>query len=140
MRSSTRRFAAVALALGAIVTLGVYTTAQTTSWSLPNPDSSNLRQMTQITKANVSQLQMAWFYPYGGSVFSPVFAHDVLYGYGRNNTAIIAVDATTGKEIWVHDGISGSQNKGMNFWESEDGKDRRLIFVMDSFIEEIDAQ
>ena len=121
-----RAFWLVAAGLAATVSLGVVTIAQTAkSKALPNPDSSNLRQLTQITKANVAQLEMAWFYPYGGSVFSPVFAHDLLYGYGRNNSAIIAVDATTGKEVWVHDGITNIQNKGMNYWESEDGTDRR---------------
>jgi quinoprotein glucose dehydrogenase len=130
----------VAAGLAVTISLGVVTIAQTVkSKALPNPDSSNLRELTQITKANVGQLEMAWYYPYGGSVFSPVFAHDLLYGYGRNNSAIIAVDATTGKEVWVHDGITNIQNKGMNYWESEDGTDRRLIFVMDSFIEEINA-
>ncbi len=136
----SRTFGIVATGLVVLVGFGVVTIAQQTQTKvLPNPDSSNLRQLTQITKANVGQLEMAWYYPYGGSVFSPVFAHDLLYGYGRSNSAIIAIDATTGKEVWVHDGITNIQNKGMNYWESEDGTDRRLIFVMDSFIEEINA-
>jgi quinoprotein glucose dehydrogenase len=139
MASSRRRFLAIAVALTAAVSFGVYTAAQSKSWSLPNPDSSNLRKLAQITKANVGQLEQAWFYPFASPTFSPVFAHDVLYGFGRNNSSIVALDATTGKEIWVHEGLTGTQNKGMNYWESEDGKDRRLIFVIDSFIEEIDT-
>ena len=47
---------------------------------------------------------------------------------------------TTGKEIWVHDGLNGITSKGINYWESEDGKDRRLIFSVDSFLQEIDAR
>src|SRR5438067_7730250 len=97
MRS--RLFSMVAAALAVFVSASVLTVAQSKSWSLPNPDSSNLRQLTQITKANVGQLLQAWFYPYGGTVFSPVFAHDMLFGYGRNRSAIIAVYATTGKEV-----------------------------------------
>ena len=46
----------------------------------------------------------------------------------------------TGKEIWVHEGLNGITSKGINYWESADGKDRRLIFAVDSFLQEIDAR
>ena len=108
--------------------------------ALPVPDSSNYSLSTQITKANVGQLEMAWFYPYGAPTFSPVFANDVLYGLGRNASALIALDPATGKEIWVHEGLNGITSKGINYWESADGKDRRLIFAVDSFLQEIDAR
>jgi len=114
--------------------------AQTKSKSLPGLDSSNFKDFDQITKANVKDLQLAWFYPYGAPVFSPVFAHDVVYGLGRNADSVVALDATTGKEIWVHEGLAGITSKGMNYWESDDGKDRRLIFSVNSFLQEIDAQ
>jgi glucose dehydrogenase len=133
-------FTVIAAALLAGVAGLAILVAQTKVKTLPGPDSSNFKDFDQITKNNVKDLEMAWFYPYGAPTFSPVFAHDVLYGYGRNNSSIVALDAATGKEIWVHDGLTGIQNKGMNYWESEDGKDRRLIFVLDSFIEEINAQ
>ena len=29
--------------------------------------------------------------------------------------------------------------RGMNYWESTDGKDRRLIFSMNDYLQEIDA-
>ena len=59
--------------------------------ALPVPDSSNYSLSTQITKANVGQLEMAWFYPYGAPTFSPVFANDVLFGHGRNEPPRIPV-------------------------------------------------
>jgi len=139
-RQSRRAFWVVAAGLAATVATGVVTTAQSKSWSLPNPNSSNFRDSEQITKANVTQLEMAWFYPYASDRFSPVFAHDVLYGKGRNDSSIVAIDATTGKEIWVHDGLGGMTQKGMNYWESADGNDRRLIFSVNSFLQEIDAK
>ena len=108
--------------------------------ALPVPDSSNFSASSQITKANVGQLEMAWFYPYAAPTFSPVFANDVLYGLGRNASALVALDAATGKEIWVHEGLNGITSKGINYWESADGKDRRLIFAVDSFLQEIDAR
>ena len=108
--------------------------------ALPVPDSSNFSASSQITKANVGQLEMAWFYPYAAPTFSPVFANDVLYGLGRNASALVALDPATGKEIWVHEGLNGITSKGINYWESADGKDRRLIFAVDSFLQEIDAR
>jgi quinoprotein glucose dehydrogenase len=108
--------------------------------TLPGLDSSNFHALEQITKSNVGQLEMAWFYPYAAPTFSPVYAHDVLYGLGRNASALVALDATTGKELWVHDGLNGITSKGINYWESADGKDRRLIFAVDSFLQQIDAR
>jgi glucose dehydrogenase len=108
--------------------------------TLPGLDSSNFQSFDQIKKSNVGQLEVAWFYPYGAPVFSPVFANDVLYGLARNASALVALDATTGEEIWVHEGLSGITSKGINYWESADGKDRRLIFAVDSFLQQIDAR
>jgi quinoprotein glucose dehydrogenase len=140
MKRSRRLFSAISVVLGTFVCLGALAAAQSQVYrSLPRPDSSNFRPLDQITKANVSRLQPAWNYPYGAAIFSPVYARDVLYGFGRNNTAVVALDATTGEEIWIHDGLSGITGKGMNYWESEDGKDRRLIFSVNSFLQEIDA-
>lgn len=113
MTRSTRMFSAAAAALSLAASLGVYTAAQSKSWSLPNPDSSNLRDLAQITKANVAQLEQAWFYPFAGATFSPVYAHDVLYSFGRNGSSLIALDATTGKELWVHEGLNGMTSKGI---------------------------
>ena len=140
MTRSRRTFSVVAAALVVATSLGVYTAAQGKSWSLPNPDSANLRELTQITKANVGQLEQAWFYPYASGNFSPVYARDVLYGFGRNGSSLIALDATTGKELWVHEGLNGMTSKGINYWESADGNDRRLIFSVQSFLQQIDAK
>src|SRR5947209_900670 len=137
--TSRGTFLCVAAALVAIVGLGVLIAAQSTVKSLPGADSSNFKDFDQINKSNVGQLQMAWFYPYGAPSFSPIEVDGVLYGLGRNATSLVALDATTGKEIWIHEGLAGIMNKGMNYWESEDGKDKRLIFAVNSFLQEIDA-
>jgi quinoprotein glucose dehydrogenase len=138
-RFARRAFTPIAAALIVLVGLGVLITAQSKITSLPGPDSSNFRDLDQITKTNVSQLQMAWFYPYGAPSFSPVEVNGVLYGLGRNATSLVALDAATGKELWIHEGLAGIQNKGINYWQSEDGKDKRLIFGVNSFLQEIDA-
>jgi len=133
---ATRAFA---VALLSMIALAV-PAAQRKTKTLPALESSNFHALDQIKKSNVGQLEVAWFYPYGAQTFSPVFAHDVLYGLGRNASALVALDAATGKEIWVHDGLSGITSKGINHWESPDGKDRRLIFAVDSFLQQIDAR
>jgi quinoprotein glucose dehydrogenase len=138
-RTSRVLFAVLATALVLVSSFGAFTAAQNKVKVLPNADSSNYMDFDQITKANVKDLQLAWHYPYGAERFSPIFANGVLYGLGRNAQAIVALDPATGKEIWVHDGMTGMTAKGMNYWESEDGKDKRLIFSINSFLQEIDA-
>ncbi|MEO8593191.1 MAG: PQQ-binding-like beta-propeller repeat protein [Candidatus Solibacter sp.] len=114
---------------------------QNQSWSDygGGTDSSHYIKSKQITKANVGQLEVAWSYPHGETGFNPIVVDNVVYSVGRNSS-LVALDATTGKEIWVHEGLSGITSRGMNYWESKDRKDRRLIFGINSFLQEIDAK
>ena len=102
------------------------------------PDSSHFIKSKQITKANVGQLEVAWVYPHGETGFNPIVVDKMMYALGRNSS-LVALDATTGKEIWVHEGLRGITNRGINYWESKDRKDRRLIFSVNSYLQEINA-
>ena len=102
------------------------------------PDSSHFFPSTQITKANVSQLKLAWNYPYGTVGTSPVISGNVMYVAGRSGS-LVALDATTGNEIWIHEGLQGMTSRGINFWESKDGKDKRILFSINNYLQEIDA-
>ena len=62
---------------------------------------------------------------------SPIVARGAIYGRGRNGS-IVAVDAKTGKELWVRENMNGMSSRGMMYWESRDGRDQRLIFPMNS--------
>src|SRR4029453_17795237 len=104
------------------------------------PSSSHFVDLDQIKKSNVSQLDVAWFYPHGATGFNPIVVDDVMYALGRNGAALIALDATTGKEIWIHDGLTGIITRGINYWQSQDGKDRRLIFSINGYLQAIDAR
>ena len=142
-RLSIRRRRLLSIGIGAALIAAVWLNvpaAQGTVTALPGLDSSNFYPFDQIDKSNVSRLEMAWFYPYAAPAFSPVFADGVLYGLGRNASSLVALDAATGKELWVHEGLNGITSKGINYWQSADGKDRRLIFAVDSFLQEIDAR
>ena len=86
----------------------------------------------------MTTLEVAWSYPHGLNAFNPIYSRGVIYTRGRTN-ALVALDATTGKEIWVHDQLGGMALRGINYWESRDGRDRRLIFTINDYLQEIDA-
>jgi len=103
------------------------------------PDSSRFVGATQITKANVKELEVAWTYPSGQSDFNPLVVRGVIYALGANSS-FVALDAATGKEIWSAKPMPGWNTRGVNYWESKDGKDRRLIFSVNNLLQQIDAQ
>jgi quinate dehydrogenase (quinone) len=102
------------------------------------PDSSRFVAAAQITKANVKQLQVAWTYPSGQTDFNPLIVRGTIYGRGPAGS-FVALDAATGKQLWIHEGVQGFNARGINYWESKDGKARRLIFSSLNLLQEIDA-
>lgn len=105
------------------------------------PDHSKFVDFDQITKSNVNQLQVAFVYPTNDNLsysFNPIVVDNVMYVLGRNNS-LVAVDATTGKEIWIHKGLNGIIARGINFWQSKDKKQKRLIIFLKNTMQAIDA-
>src|SRR5678815_5809160 len=102
-------------------------------------DNSRYFASRQINKSNVNRLQVAWTYPYGDTSFGPIVVRGAIYGRGRNGS-LVAVDAKTGKELWIRENMNGMTSRGMNYWESTDGLDQRLIFAMNSLLQELDAK
>jgi quinoprotein glucose dehydrogenase len=142
-RARRRSFALASAVLAACVAASVTTPAQSSTdrwWTGygGGPDSSRYFPSTQITRRNVSQLQVAWTYPFGDTGSAPIAVRGVIYGRGRNGS-LIALDAATGKERWVRERMAGMTSRGMNYWESADGRDQRLIFAMDGLLQEVDA-
>ena len=72
-------------------------------------------------------------------MFNPIVVDNVAYVLARNNS-LVALDATTGKEIWIHEDLRGIAPRGINYWESKDRSDRRLLFQMNSYLQAIDAR
>ncbi len=67
-------------------------------------DSAQYSALTQINKSNVNKLQVAWTYSTGDTrkyFFDPLMAHGLLYVLAKNNS-IVALDAASGTEVWVH--------------------------------------
>jgi len=106
------------------------------------PDNARYFTLNQITKETVNDLAVAWTYPTLDNVayvFNPVVADNTIYVLARNNS-LVALDATTGREIWIHEGLQGIAPRGINYWESADRSDRRLLFQMNSYLQAIDAR
>jgi quinoprotein glucose dehydrogenase len=105
-------------------------------------DSSHFVTLDQIDKSNVKDLQVAWTYPTGDDrsyIFNPIVVDNVMYVLARNSS-LVALDAATGKEIWIHENLPGLTTRGIAYWESKDRRDRRLIFTMNNYLQEIDAR
>lgn len=136
----TARLAAVAtgvIALSAILSAGRDGQREWRDYA-GGPDSSRFVAATQITSANVNQLQVAWAYPAGQTDFNPLVVRGMIYGRGANGS-FVGLDAATGKQLWSHEGVQGFNSRGVNYWESKDGKDRRLIFSTRNILQELDA-
>jgi len=106
------------------------------------PDSSHFVALDQINRSNVNRLEVAWVYPTEDNhayVFNPIVVDNVMYVLAKNSS-LIALDAATGKEIWIHANLPGLTTRGIAYWESKDHKDRRLIFAINDYLEEIDSR
>jgi quinoprotein glucose dehydrogenase len=103
-------------------------------------DSSQYSSLEQIDKSNVANLLVAWTYPTTENYsFNPLIVENVMYVVAHNRS-IVALDAATGAEIWRHANEGQVGARGMNYWESEDRSDRRLLFINGGHLTAIDAR
>jgi quinoprotein glucose dehydrogenase len=113
------------------------------TWSeyLGGADSSQYSSLKQIKKSNVKQLEVAWTYPTGAGTytFDPLIVDGIMYVLAQNNS-VVALDAATGKEMWVHPNMGAVGQRGMNYWESNDRSDRRLLYINGGFLTAINAR
>jgi quinoprotein glucose dehydrogenase len=129
----------------AVATLALAQDYKTWSDYGGGPDSSQYSSLRQITRENVSKLQVAWSYRIGENKkynFNPVIVDDRMYVMGAGNT-ILALQAATGKPIWTWTPPADTKvitNRGINYWESKDRRDRRLLLASNHALRAIDAQ
>ena len=92
--------------------------------------SSQYSALDQINKSNVAQLEVAWSFPVGerSFVFNPIVVDGVMYVLARDNE-IVALDAATGRELWARPHEGAVSARGINYWQSADGSDRRLLYL-----------
>jgi glucose dehydrogenase len=105
-------------------------------------DSSQYSSLNQINKTTVARLKLAWSHPAGPVSFNPLVIDGTMYVLKSSvgSSAIVALDAATGRELWTHSNQGGVASRGMNYWESKDRSDRRLVYVNSGFLAEIDAR
>lgn len=107
-----------------------------------SPDQSRYFATSGITRENVDQLEVAWTYPTGDAFFnffSPIIVDTTMYVLGKSSS-LVALNVKTGEEIWIHANLRGITRRGINYWESEDGTDKRLIFTLNNSLQAIDAR
>ncbi|WP_276368831.1 PQQ-binding-like beta-propeller repeat protein [Chryseolinea sp. H1M3-3] len=105
------------------------------------PDQSKYFIQDQITKENVNQLEVAWSYATGDErdyQCNPIIVDSVMYVMAKDNS-LVALNAVTGKEIWIHANLNGISRRGITYWENADRSDRRLLFTLRNSLQAIDA-
>jgi quinoprotein glucose dehydrogenase len=126
---------------------GTHTPPPHTTWSDygGSPDGSQYSALRQINRSNVNKLQVAWTYKTGDDrkySFNPLVVDGIMYVLAKDNT-IVALNAATGKEVWTHATDPKTTlitNRGINYWESPDRSDRRLLFAVNNHLQAIDAR
>jgi quinoprotein glucose dehydrogenase len=117
-----------------------------TTWStyLGSEDSSHYSALKQINRSNVDKLEVAWSYSSGNDrsyEFNPIVVGRTMYVLAQR-TSVVALDAATGKELWVYRSKHAppvEMHRGISYWQSKDGSERRLLIAFGSGLEAIDA-
>src|SRR5438105_6576552 len=84
-------------------------------------DSAQYSALKQIDRSNVNRLEIAWAYPTVDGkkyFFNPIVVDGLMYVLAKNNS-IVALEASTGKEVWTHacdPGTTIITNRGINYW------------------------
>jgi glucose dehydrogenase len=141
------RISFLAAGAGSIVLLSSFPVAAQRSFAtwgqyLGGADSSQYSSLKQINKTNVKQLEIVWTYPAGGTeqyLFNPIVIDGVMFVQAKQNS-LVALDAATGKELWVHPFQGPVTQRGINYWENKDRSDRRLLTVNGGFLTAIGAR
>lgn len=105
-------------------------------------DQSKYVVTNAINKENVKNLKISWVYSTGDKrsyQFNPIMVDGVMYVLAKNNS-LVAIDFLTGKELWIHANLQGITRRGINYWQSKDGRDRRLIFQMKNSLQALNAK
>ncbi|WP_254640218.1 PQQ-binding-like beta-propeller repeat protein [Chitinophaga sp. GbtcB8] len=112
----------------------------------------------QINTGNAAKLQVAWTYSshdkdpdnHSQNQCNPIIIDDVLYGTSPR-LKLLALDAATGTPKWIFDPASLEDtanadpmaffkvSRGVMYWQSEDGKDKRILYSVGEKVYAIDA-
>jgi glucose dehydrogenase len=115
-----------------------------TDWPVYNGggNGDHYSPLTQINRANVRTLRLAWTFDTGekgGMQTNPLIVGGTLYGY-TPSTKVVALDALTGKLKWKFDSgiVAGQPARGVTYWN--DGAHGRIYAGIMNFLFCLDAQ
>ncbi len=145
---SDLQFAVIALSLCAITASGAE--PKNVDWPvyLGGKGRTLYSPLQQINRNNVSKLAVAWTYVTGDKgeyQANNLIVNGVLYTPSPTRT-VIALDAATGRELWKWDpanersGKGTSRQRGLVWWQSDTGAERRLFSGVGRFLFALDPQ
>src|SRR5687768_11826914 len=111
-----------------------------------NLASQRYSPLDQINKDNFKDLQIAWrlntafLGPRPDTLYSstPLYVNNMLYTTAGTRRAVVALDPGTGEMRWMHSedegarGTAGARQgagRGVAWWSSSDGNDKRILYV-----------
>jgi quinoprotein glucose dehydrogenase len=117
------------------------------TWSVyhGSNEATKYSDCTQINRDNVQKLEVAWVYRSGdraaGDTQGALEARR-LSRLQTNPIIIVALDAATGRERWVHRSSAPGRSalRGLMYWESPDRSDCRVFFTVGTHLLALDAK
>ena len=140
----------IALLVVALASLSVGVAGQSGTkngeWPTYGGDLGNTKYapLDQITAANFNSLEIAWRFktdnlgprPEFQFEGTPLMVKGVVYSTAGTRRAVIALDAATGEQLWMHSENEGARGaaaprqlsgRGLAYWS--DGKEERILYV-----------
>lgn len=119
------------------------------SWTTMTGSNDGIRYSSgdNITKKNVAQLEVAWVYDTHDEAqrttipTTPLMLDGVLYSVSPQLN-LFALDAATGVEKWVFKPLDPNARgsiRGISYWQSEDGKDKRIVYSTGPYLYAVNA-
>ncbi|MGZ3266332.1 MAG: outer membrane protein assembly factor BamB family protein [Croceibacterium sp.] len=154
MRGARRLGMAALLAFAAPVAVVAQDASPAGDWRTINRDLAATRfsPLDEINKSNVGQLALKWSYPMKGfNSAAPLVVDGTMYFAVANR--IVALDADTGKELWVYEapkrpdagpgsggGGGGFSARGLGYWPGDGTLAPRLLVIAGPRLVAIDVK
>ena len=129
-----------------LLALSVTSTAQRSAegdwpWSGRDAGARRYSPLTQITRDNVAQLQLAWSFDTGATNLqvTPIVVDGLMYLTG--GTSVFALDPQTGRQVWRFETKSKVARRGVAYWPGDDRRPPRIFSgVADGRLVALDAR
>ncbi len=123
-------------------------------WAIYRGDkkANQYSELAQINAANVHKLEPVWEYrhgdPNGPSMYSnPIVVNELMY-FTTPKLNVVALNATTGEEVWVFDPAPFNQDnkefrgrsRGVTYWEDANGENQRIYNFVKDRVYAVDAK